>query len=204
MKELTERQREVLSFISHYINTHSYPPTIREVAGHFSISVKGAYDHLSALKRKEYLRLGDKRSRTIEVVKTPSGGAEEGITLDIPLLGTVAAGKPILAEENWDGTIKIPQALIKGKGPHFALRVRGDSMEKAGIMDGDLAVIEKKETARDGEIIVALVEEAVTLKRFFKESNRIRLQPENPAYSPIYCQDVRILGRLSGLIRTYA
>jgi repressor LexA len=94
--------------------------------------------------------------------------------------------------------------MLKRKGPFFALRVKGDSMERAGIVDGDIAVIEKRDIARDGEIVVAVVDEAVTLKRFFKESTRIRLQPENPSYSPIFCQDVRILGRLACLIRTYA
>jgi len=205
MKELTERQREVLSFITGYISTHTYPPTIREIADHFSISVKGAYDHLGALKKKGRLRLGDKRSRTIEILKT---GAQEPDQVkrsaEVPILGTVAAGRPILAEENWDGTITIPPSMVKKNGQYFALRVRGDSMVLAGIVDGDLAVIEQREVARDGEIVVAVVEEAVTLKRFFRESNRIRLQPENPDYSPIYSQDVRVLGRLTGLIRSYA
>lgn len=203
MKELTERQREVLSFISVFLKSHAYPPTIREIAEHFSISVKGAYDHLSALKKKGYLRLADKRSRTIEVVHntTEQDKAEE--LVQIPILGTVAAGRPILSEENWEGTIPLPPSMIKKQGTYFALHVRGDSMSGAGIMDGDIAVIEKRETAHNGEIVVALVDDAVTLKRFFKESNRFRLQPENSAYSPIYCQDVRILGKLSCIIRSY-
>lgn len=204
MKELTERQREVLTFITQYVAKHAYPPTIREIADHFSISVKGAYDHLGALKKKNRLRLGDKRSRTIEVIKSEDDEDAEAQSLSVPVLGDVAAGRPILAEENWDGSIPVPQSMLRKGGQYFALRVRGDSMERAGIMDGDMAVVEKREIARDGEIVVAVVEEAVTLKRFFKESSRIRLQPENPAYSPIYCQDVRILGRLACLIRKYA
>lgn len=204
MKELTERQREVLSFISAFAKSHTYPPTIREIADHFSISVKGAYDHLNALKKKGYLRLEDKRSRTIEVVHTATEEQEASEQLvQIPILGTVAAGKPILAEENWEGTISLPPSMVKKQGSYFALNIRGDSMIGAGIMDGDLAVIEKRETAHNGEIVVAVVDDAVTLKRFFKESNRIRLQPENSAYSPIYCQDVRVLGRLSCIIRSY-
>uniref|UniRef100_A0A7C3E3H0 LexA repressor n=1 Tax=Gracilinema caldarium TaxID=215591 RepID=A0A7C3E3H0_9SPIR len=203
MKELTERQREVLSFISAFAKSHTYPPTIREIADHFSISVKGAYDHLNALKKKGYLRLEDKRSRTIEVVHTTTEQEESEKLIQIPILGTVAAGKPILAEENWEGTISLPPSMVKKQGAYFALNVRGDSMIEAGIMDGDVAVIEKRETAHNGEIVVAVVDDAVTLKRFFKESNRIRLQPENPAYSPIYCQDVRVLGKLSCIIRTY-
>jgi repressor LexA len=204
MKELTERQREVLSFISAFAKSHTYPPTIREIADHFSISVKGAYDHLNALKKKGYLRLEDKRSRTIEVVHTATEEQEASEQLvQIPILGTVAAGKPILAEENWEGTISLPPFMVKKQGSYFALNIRGDSMIGAGIMDGDLAVIEKRETAHNGEIVVAVVDDAVTLKRFFKESNRIRLQPENSAYSPIYYQDVRVLGRLSCIIRSY-
>ncbi len=203
MKELTERQREVLSFITGYITKHAYPPTIREIADNFSISVKGAYDHLGALKKKGRLRLGDKKSRTIEIVKDELAAASGEELIEIPILGSVAAGRPILAEENWDGSLKLHQSMLRRQGQYFALKVKGDSMVRAGITDGDLAIIEKRETARDGEIVVAVVEEAVTLKRFFKESSRIRLQPENPAYSPIYCRDIRILGRLSCLIRSY-
>lgn len=203
MKELTERQREVLSFITKYINKHTYPPTIREIANHFSISVKGAYDHLGALKKKGRLRLGDKRSRTIEVIRDEAEKEASEESVEVPILGTVAAGRPLLAEENWDGSLKLPYSMLKRNGQYFALRVRGDSMLLAGIVDGDIAVIEKQEMVNNGEIVVAVVDDAVTLKRFYKESSRIRLQPENPDYSPIYCQDVRLLGRLAGLIRSY-
>jgi len=203
MKELTERQREVLSFITKYINKHTYPPTIREIANHFSISVKGAYDHLGALKKKGRLRLGDKRSRTIEVIRDEAEKEASEESVEVPILGTVAAGRPLLAEENWDGSLKLPYSMLKRNGQYFALRVRGDSMLLAGIVDGDIAVIEKQEMVNNGEIVVAVVDDAVTLKRFYKESSRIRLQPENPDYSPIYCQDVRLLGRLAGLIRYY-
>ncbi len=203
MRELTEKQQAVLSFISKYVDKHTYPPTIREIADYFSISVKGAYDHLGALRKKNRVNYVDRRSRTLEVI---SDEEEKSIhrTLEVPLLGDVAAGRPILAEENWNGTIPIPLSLLRSSSQYFALKVRGDSMEQAGIIDGDLAVVEKREYAQDGEIVVAVVDEAVTLKRFYKESNRIRLQAENPAYSPIYCQDVRILGRLAGLLRKYS
>ncbi len=203
MKELTERQREVLSFITMYSNSHTYPPTIREIAQHFSITAKGAYDHLNALRKKGYLRLEDKRSRTIEVVKEAAVGYEGHVLIQIPILGSVAAGKPILAEENWEGVVQLPISLLKKNTDFFALKVRGDSMINAGIMEGDLAIIEKREVAQNKDIVVAVVDEAVTLKRFYKESNRIRLQPENPSYSPIFCQDARILGRLYCLIRSY-
>ncbi|MDR0583551.1 MAG: transcriptional repressor LexA [Treponema sp.] len=202
MKGLTERQNEVLSFIAEHINMHLYPPTIREIAEHFSISLKGAQDHVTALKKKGRLKQSDKRSRTMEIVRSDE---EEGVMhlTDIPILGTVAAGNPILSEENWDGTITLHQSMLKKNKKYFALKVRGDSMSGIGVMDGDMAIIEKQNTIRNGEIAVAVVDDAVTLKRFFKESSRIKLQAENPAYQPIYCQDVRILGRLSSIIRFY-
>jgi repressor LexA len=123
--------------------------------------------------------------------------------LEIPLLGSVAAGVPILAEENFDGNILLHHSMLKKNKKYFALKVKGDSMSGAGILEGDTAIIEKQNTARNGEIAVAVIDEAVTLKRFFRESSRIRLQAENPAYKPIYSQDVKILGRLSGIIRNY-
>jgi repressor LexA len=201
MKEPTQRQREVLTFIAEYIHSHSYPPTIREVADHFAISVKGAYDHVAALKRKGRIKLGeDKRSRTMELVRTDGDREYFGI-VDIPILGVVAAGRPILAEENWDGSIPVHASFLKKNRQYFALKVRGDSMKDAGILDKDTALIQKQNTARNGDIVVAVVDEAVTLKRFFKETNRIRLQPENTAYNPIYSRDVRILGKLAYVIR---
>jgi repressor LexA len=200
MKELTERQREVLMFIKVYIHTHAYPPTIREIAENFLVSVKGAHDHVGALKKKGYIK-GDKRSRTMELVKRDDEDNEEDIL--IPLLGPVAAGTPILAEENWERTIPLHSSLLRRGSEYFALRVRGDSMIGAGIMDGDIAIIEQQSTAEDGEVVVAMVNEAMTLKRFFKEKNRVRLQPENEKYKPIYSQDVQLLGRISKILRDY-
>jgi len=200
MKEPTERQKEVLGFIAEYISSHAYPPTIREVADFFSISVKGANDHLAALKKKGLLKQGDKKSRTIKLVKDEEG---ENIA-DIPILGTVAAGRPIMALENMDGSIKMHRSFLKNAGKYFALRVKGDSMEGAGIVDGDIAVIEQQNVVRNGEIAVVMLDEAVTLKTFFRENTRIRLQPENTNYSPIYCsRDVHILGKLIHIFRSY-
>ena len=203
MKEPTERQKEVLGFIAGYIRAHAYPPTIREVADYFSISVKGAHDHLSALRKKGLLKQGDKKSRTIELVKTEA--EREDDFKDIPILGTVAAGRPILALENMDGSIRLHRTLFKNDHQYFALRVRGDSMEGAGIIDGDTAVIEHQNTVRNGEIAVVMLEDdAVTLKTLYRENARVRLQPENPKYSPIFCsRDVRILGRLTHIFRSY-
>ena len=202
MRKPTKRQEEVLEFIARYIQAHAYSPTIREVADFFSISVKGAHDHLAALKKKGLLKQGDNKPRTMELIKT---GQEEQDFREIPILGTVAAGRPVLAVENMDGSIKFHKSMLKNGKDYFALQVRGDSMEEAGIMDGDTAIIEHQNIVRNGEIAVVMLDDAVTLKTFYRESTRIRLQPENSSYSPIYCSgDVRVLGRLSHVFRSYS
>lgn len=201
MRKLTNRQTEVLAFIKGYLNEHRYPPTIREIAGHFSISVKGAYDHVKALEKKGSIRSGSSKSRTLEVVETEGNSTEE--LLEIPLLGNVAAGLPLFAEENFEGMVRIPSSQLP-RGEHFALQVRGDSMQDAGILDGDTAIFLKTESAANGDIIVARInDEAVTLKRFYREANRVKLKAENPVYPPIYTQNIRILGKLHYLIRNY-
>ena len=121
----------------------------------------------------------------------------------VPVLGTVAAGKPLLSEENLDGYVNLTEPFVRPGKSYFALRVRGQSMVNAGILDGDLAVVEQSSTAIDGQIIVAVIDDAITLKRYYKESGRIRLQPENPDFQAIYCTDVRIVGILSNIVRTY-
>lgn len=200
MKELTRRQKEVFSFINAFIAEHRYPPTIREMAEHFTVSVKAAYDHVAALKRKGKIRLDSRRSRALEVVRGDDEPEPEGF-VKIPILGVVAAGRPILAEENWDGSYPIHTSFLKKNRQYFGLRVKGDSMKDAGILDNDMALIQKTGAAKDGEIVVAVVDEAITLKRFYKEASRVRLQPENDLYNPIYSRDVRILGRLAYVIR---
>ena len=201
MKELTNRQKQVLSFISEYIKKHSYPPTIREIGDHFSISVKGAHDHIIALRKKSYLKQIDKRPRTMGLTQRKPADHED--LTEIPILGSVAAGTPILAEENFDGNIVLHRSMLKKNKKYFALKIKGDSMSGAGILEGDTAIIEKQNTVRNGDIAVAVIDEAVTLKRFFRESSRIKLQAENPSYKPIYSQDVKILGRLYTIIRSY-
>lgn len=199
MKTMTARQQAVLDFIADYLEAHAYPPTIREIADGFEISVKGAYDHVKALEKKGKLRLGENRSRALELVKDER---HDRSVVEVPLLGVVAAGKPIFAEENFSGRIPIPSDMVRSANC-FALTVRGDSMKDAGIFHGDIAVIEECQVAENGEIVVAMIDDAVTLKRFFRENNRVKLVAENPAYSPIYTQDLKILGRLKGLIRKY-
>ena len=205
MRELTKRQKEVLSFVANYQKKHSYPPTIREVADHFKISVKGAHDHITALNKKGHLKFAEKRPRTMEL--THSLNDNESDLIEIPILGKIAAGTPILAEENYTGSVKLPRLMVKKNKDYFILMVSGDSMTGAGILEGDMAIIERQESARNGDIVVATTSERerANLKRFYKESSRIRLQSEsdNPVHKPTYSRNVKILGRLFCIIRNY-
>jgi len=200
VKAATRRQTEVLNFLKSYLRGHKYPPTIREVAGHFGISVKGAYDHVKALEKKGLIACNNNRSRAIEILEDSESAATEQV--HIPLLGHVAAGQPLFAEENNEGSLAMPVSMV-GRGQVFALRIEGESMIDAGIFDGDIAIFNRQNQAENGQIVVAMVDEAVTLKRFYQEKNRVRLQAENPAYPPIYTADARILGRLVTIIRSY-
>ncbi|MCG8480496.1 MAG: transcriptional repressor LexA [Spirochaetales bacterium] len=202
MRPITSRQQEVLEFIRRFVAENKYPPTIREISEHFGISVKGAYDHVKALQRKGAIRCDTNRSRAIEVLDDPADETDETAVRQVPILGMVAAGKPLLAEENYDGTVSVP-AMMLGNKRYFALHVHGDSMINAGIMDGDIAIIAQQPVADNGDIIVAMIDEAVTLKRFYRESNRVQLKAENPVYPPIYTRDARILGRLAHIVRNY-
>ncbi len=199
MKTLTKRQNEILQFIRDYIQDNQYPPAIREIGRYFGISVKGAYDHVKALEKKQVIAISHNKSRAITLVPDEDVADE---TRKIPILGNVAAGLPLFAEENYDGAVSLPMDVLR-KGNLFALRVEGESMIGAGIFDGDLAVFVQQPVAENGEIVVAMVDDAVTLKRFFKEKNRIRLQAENSAYPSIFTQDARILGKLITIIRQY-
>lgn len=201
MKPLTRRQEEVLGFIAGYIRSNKYPPTIREISDNFSISVKGAYDHVKALEKKNVIRCDTNRSRAIEVLSGDLDRSGDDLRI-IPVLGSVAAGAPLLAEENFEGTVAVPERYV-GSANHFALNVHGDSMTGVGIMNGDLAIIRQQPDAENGDIVVAMVDDAVTLKRFYRESSRVQLKAENPDYPPIYTREVRILGKLVHLMRTY-
>jgi len=200
MKGLTPRQREVFNFIREFIRLNRYPPTIREIATNFRFSVKGSYDHVKALQKKAYLRCHENRSRAIEILRDAEAAGEQ--VASVPLLGNVAAGRPLFAEENLQGYVHVPAGSL-GKSTHFALQVKGDSMKDAGIMDGDIVVVTQQNTADNGDIVVAMVDEAVTLKRFYVEKNRVRLKAENPRYPPLFTQNVRILGKLAFLMRSY-
>lgn len=202
MKELTDKQELVLKFITSVIRNRGLPPTIREIGDEFEITAKGAYDHLKAIEKKGYLKTSKNQSRAIELLRH---SAEDGIpvrAMSIPLLGRVAAGLPIFAEENIEEYIPITDKLAK-KGAMFALKVIGESMIGDGINDGDIAIIQKKEVARDGEIVVALIENEATLKTYFKDSDSIRLEASNPKFKTIKAKKVSIVGKLVGIYRYY-
>lgn len=228
MAPLTERQRKVLEFIVQYIQENRYPPTVREIGVAMGIrSTNGVSDHLKALERKAYLERQGMKSRALVPtagawkllgVSREEGGPEpleaaasaDAQTVRIPLLGRVAAGQPILAEESWEDSVQIDRALL-GRRPEqstFALKVKGDSMIGDGIHEGDLVVVRQQPTARPGEIVVARIENEATVKRFHPEGDRIRLQPSNPTLEPIYVErdagrDVQILGVVIGLFRSF-
>ena len=193
-ENLTPRQGEVLDFILERLHTVGSPPTIREIAQHFDFSSTGSPRvHLKALARKGYLRLNPQISRGIEVLARAIG---------IPIVGRVKAGGPDLAVEDVEGYLELSRVFPQQESL-FALRVKGDSMVGMGIMDGDLAIVRRQPSAEEGEIVVALVEEEATVKRFFKEPQGVRLEPANPAYEPIISKDAIIVGKVIGLVRGY-
>lgn len=198
MKNLTERQEAILGFIVEFLNEHGYPPTFREIGAQFSILPKAARAHVTALVKKGMLKVRDHSSRSIEVLVD-----EPADFRDIPIVGEVAAGKPIMSEENVNETLRVHSSMLKDSAAYFAMKVRGDSMTGAGILHGDIVLIEKKETADNGQIVVAVTGEAVTLKRFFRDHSRIRLQAENPAYQPIFTTEAHIVGVLTLSMRRY-
>lgn len=204
MKEITQIQRDVLNYIAQFIDENSYPPTVREISEHFGKSIRAVQDNMTALQKKGYISLVQKKSRSIKIL-IDERKKDAGIFMEkVPLLGTIAAGRPLLCEENLDGYVTLTEPFIRPGKSYFALRVRGQSMVNAGILEGDLAIVEQGSEVSDGQIVVAVIEDAITLKRYFKESGRIRLQPENPAFNPIYCtSDLRIVGTLANLVRTY-
>ncbi len=201
MRKPTKRQLEVLDFINSFRKENSFSPTIREIAGHFGISVRAAYDHVGALKKKKLIIYHVGRSRTIEIVNLETVSDNSAHT-SVPLLGKVSAGVPIFAEENHEYNLSLPKTIV-GEGTLFALKVEGDSMIDASIKEGDIAIFSRQEVVENGQIVAVRVDEAFTIKRLYKEKNRFRLQAANPSYSPIYRTDIQVLGRLITLIRQY-
>jgi repressor LexA len=201
MKGLTLRQQAVLQFIGDFIEQHSYPPTYQEIADAFGIVSKhGVVRHLVALERKGYITRSDTLARSIRIVHTEYMPRTD--TLPVPLIGRVSAGYPILAEENIEKHVMLPRSLVKAEGRYFALRVHGDSMVNAGILDSDMVIVQSANTAQKGEIVVALLEDEVTVKRLMNQGGKNFLKAENPAYPDIHPQsNWSIQGRVVGLIR---
>jgi len=200
-KDLTDKQQHILNFIKEAISDSGYPPTVREIGDKFGITVKGAYDHMKAIEKKGFIKTEHNKSRAIVIIDDESEIKSTGIS--IPLLGRIAAGSPILAEENIEDYLSFPEEMFS-KGEYFALTVRGDSMIEGGIFDGDVAVIKKQNTANNGDTVAALIDDEATLKIFQKTSNSIKLMPQNAAYKPIECTDLAIMGILAAIFRRYS
>jgi repressor LexA len=213
MEELTERQREILTFIVKETEARGFPPTIREIGEQMDIrSTNGVNDHLKALERKGYLNRGEQQSRSLVPTKRARmllglGAKKDSGLVEVPLLGKVAAGAPLLAQENLEDSVKIDSFLIGGTGREvFALRVKGQSMIEDGIHDGDYLFVRKTPSAQPGDIVVALIEEEATVKRYYPEGERIRFQPANKDMQPIYVnkadfRSTMLLGSVVGVYR---
>lgn len=218
MSQLKEREQKILSYMKEEIRTKGYPPTVREICAALGIkSTSTAHKDIESLVKQGYLVKDPSKPRALMVVDPVSGrqdngaGQENGISqlrddvIDIPVVGRVAAGTPILAEQNIEDTFPLP-ARYASSGTNFMLRVHGESMIEGGIMDGDLILVQQSETASNGEIVVAMIdgfESEATVKTFYKENGHIRLQPENSSMSPIIVKDVRILGKVKGVFRYF-
>jgi len=199
--DLSKRQIEILEFIKKEIRQKGYPPSVREIGDAVGLqSSSTVHGHLNALEQKGYIRRDPTKPRAIEVLDSNSELNEKSV-VNVPILGKVTAGQPILAVENIEDYFPVPAEMVKSDTV-FMLRVQGDSMIEAGILDGDLILVRQQNTANNGDIVVALLGDEATVKRFYREKTLIRLQPENSLMSPIYSQDVVILGKVIGLYRT--
>lgn len=214
-QQLTRRQLEILEFIQEYLDDNGYPPTVRDIGAAVGLtSSSTVHAHLANLEKAGAIRRDPTKPRALEILSDTGRSVADGArraarrvseavdnaTSGLPLIGAVAAGGPIVAEQNIEEYIDVPR-IAGGDAADFVLSVRGDSMEKAGILDGDFVVVKSQQTARDGEIVVALIENEATVKRFFKESDHIRLEPENDAYEPIRSPDAAVIGSVVGVFR---
>jgi repressor LexA len=200
--DLTKRQQEIFDFIKKYSAKYGYPPTVRDIGKAVGLaSSSTVHAHLANLEKIGLLRRDPSKPRAIEMLDKAAEGVKSLVRPNgLPLVGHVAAGQPVLAEENIEDYVEVP-GVAGGEDGEYLLRVRGDSMREAGILEGDFVVVRPQETATDGEIVVALVGEEATVKRFFRENDHVRLQPENSTMEPIRSKEVRVLGRVVGLLR---
>ena len=210
--KIGKRQLAIYEFICAYTQEHSYPPSVREIGAAVGLaSPSTVHMHLKALETAGYIKRDPKKPRTIEVVPEESGESSDKLAtvsldannniISLPLVGRVAAGTPILAEQNVEETLSLPTSIV-GDSSSFILRVRGESMINAGIFDDDYIVVKEQSDAHNGEIVVALIDDSATVKTFYREKDRIRLQPENVAMAPIYADNPTIIGKVTALIRS--
>lgn len=209
MEDLAPRQRQVLDAIASHVDQAGIPPTLRELGDALGIkSTNGVADHIKALIKKGYLERGQEgnvRARSLRMTAKATGSYHSEATVSIPMVGHVAAGQPVLAQENYDGAIRVDANLVPQGSVVFGLKVRGDSMIEDGILDGDIVFVRQQETARNGEIVVARVDEDATVKRFYRERGRVRLEPSNREMASILVhpdQEVAVLGKVIGLYRS--
>ena len=204
-KDLTKRQQEIFDFIKKYSAKYGYPPTVRDIGKAVGLaSSSTVHAHLANLEKVGLLRRDPSKPRAIELLDRAADAVKSVVSqTGLPLVGSVAAGQPILAEENIEDYVNVPEQA-GGEEGEFILTVRGESMKNAGILPGDFVVVRRQETANDGEIVVALVGEEATVKTFYKESDHVRLQPENETMEPIRSREVRVLGRVVGVFRKVA
>ena len=198
MRESSENRQKILDFIKSEIELKGYPPSVREICAAVGLkSTSTVHAHLNTLEKQGLIRRDSTKPRALEVL---DGSHQRGRS--VPLVGRVTAGQPILAVENIEDYIVLPQTLL-GSDDIYCLRVQGESMIEAGILDGDIVVLRQQDTAENGEIVVAMVDDEATLKRIFYEDGHVRLQPENAAMQPIYADSVTVLGKLTALIRQF-
>ena len=200
-KEITGRQRQILQFILHHIEARGYPPTVREIGEAVNLSSSSTvHAHLRSLEDAGLIRRDAVLTRAIRLLPGTTTRAKTQRVITIPVLGQVAAGKPTLAVEDYEETFPLPHEFLSG-GDGFMLRVRGDSMIEDGIRDGDMVIVRRQQDADNGEIIVALLDNEATVKRFYREDGNVRLQPANSAMKPIIVKDAAIIGKVVGLVR---
>ena len=205
---LTGRQREIFDFLSEYVRGHGYPPTVREIGEAVGLaSPSTVHAHLANIERAGLIKRDPTKPRALELVgrDRDGGSSRDSKLLSLPLMGEIAAGGLLLAEQDVEDYLEVPELLAAG-GADFLLRVNGESMIQAGILDGDYVVVRRQQDARNGDVVVALAgddeaAEEATVKRFFREDGRVRLQPENDALEPIYAQHVEVLGKVIGVFR---
>ena len=205
---LTGRQQEIWKFLTDYVDEHGYPPTVREIGEAVGLaSPSTVHAHLANLERAGLIKRDPTKPRALELRRDPRpAGAGAETVHRLPLMGEIAAGGPLLAEQNVEEYVAVPEPLARG-GEEFLLRVKGDSMINAGILEGDIVVVRRQQDATDGDIVVALagadeLADEATVKRLFRERGRVRLQPENDSLEPIYAEHVQILGKVTGVFRT--